>query len=125
MMIENLTARLQEGFHDTGHALSAASFASFNMWPREDQMEDFGDENVAELMKYFKYVLENDGFRQISGERHLIKPQLRDDSFKVQNLKWENYFLLSVKYPNFLAVIILILTFFVSFVEGGEPIQPD
>ncbi|KAM8793599.1 sperm flagellar protein 2-like [Eudromia elegans] len=112
-VLSNLMKRLRDCFCDASReVLKATTIGSFKQWPDKIEQE-FGEKEVSVLTKHYEVILEAASVKidEVETEWNMLKLELYNRFQNIQSLTWDSvnsdY---SMKYPNILRLIDLILT---------------
>ncbi|XP_063964486.1 zinc finger protein 862-like [Lytechinus pictus] len=125
-MLEGLKNRLEGRFDDMQNGVcKALKIASFNLWPEDDKLQDYGNEEVKTLAGHFRRGLAAAGVdtTKVGVEWELLKARLNSKSdlnnFKKNSLPWSSIIpTVKEELPNICAILDLVLTIPASSAEA-------
>ncbi|XP_072461926.1 sperm flagellar protein 2 isoform X4 [Notamacropus eugenii] len=121
IVLTNLTKRLHDCFSEASHdVVRATTIGSFRLWPGKIDQE-FGEKEISILTKHYEPVLEsaNVKINEVETEWSMMKLEIYHRFQNIRKLTWDFVnSIYSVKYPNILTLVDLVLTLPASSAEA-------
>ncbi|XP_036602308.1 sperm flagellar protein 2 [Trichosurus vulpecula] len=121
IVLTNLTRHLRDCFSDASHdVVRATTIGSFKLWPGKIDQE-FGEKEIAILTKHYEPVLEGANVKidEVETEWSMMKLEIYNRFQNIRKLTWDFVnSIYSIKYPNILTLVDLVLTLPASSAEA-------
>ncbi|XP_074138783.1 sperm flagellar protein 2 isoform X4 [Sminthopsis crassicaudata] len=120
-VLTNLIKHLRDCFSDANHdVVRATTIGSFKLWPGKIDQE-FGEKEISILTKHYEPVLEGANVKidEVDTEWSMMKFEIYNRFQNIRKLTWDFVnSIYSIKYPNILTLVDLVLTLPASSAEA-------
>ncbi|XP_068952228.1 sperm flagellar protein 2 [Petaurus breviceps papuanus] len=121
IVLTNLTKHLHDCFSDASHdVVRATTIGSFKLWPGKIDQE-FGEKEISILTKHYEPVLKGANVKidEVETEWSMMKLEIYNRFQNIRKLTWDFVnSIYSIKYPNILTLVDLVLTLPASSAEA-------
>ncbi|XP_043831005.1 sperm flagellar protein 2 [Dromiciops gliroides] len=121
IVLTNLTKHLHDCFSDASlDVVRATTIGSFKLWPGKIDQE-FGEKEISILTKHYEPVLEGANVKidEVDTEWSMMKLEIYNRFQNIRKLTWDFVnSIYSIKYPNILTLVDLVLTLPASSAEA-------